>query len=237
MGKVIRLTESDLVRIVNKVIWEQPDSKFDTPHNKELMRQQQSKLPSLSMDDTVDIISAIFDGIPGVGNLISAGIDVSHVVSYIVRYNFEKDESKKIEYAIMAVITLLGTLLPVGGNSLIIMSRKGLKEVMKETPLSILKILQKYGLYKKGPIFVKQSRWKYSLLILLCRILGSDVVEYYTQTISRLKSLDQETKEYAIVNNSIKDFIDNLENLKPYLDVASVVAKELNKIGDIQTNQ
>jgi hypothetical protein len=42
MKKTIRLTEQDLVRLVKKIIKEQPDEKFDTPYNKELMRNSQN---------------------------------------------------------------------------------------------------------------------------------------------------------------------------------------------------
>lgn len=34
MKKIVKLTESDLVRIIKKIVKEQPDSKFDTPYNK-----------------------------------------------------------------------------------------------------------------------------------------------------------------------------------------------------------
>lgn len=45
MKKVIKLTESDLLNIVKRVINEQSDEKFDTPYNKELMRNTNKALP------------------------------------------------------------------------------------------------------------------------------------------------------------------------------------------------
>jgi hypothetical protein len=43
MKKIIRLTEQDLVRLVRKIVKEQPDEKFDTPYNKEFMRNSKNK--------------------------------------------------------------------------------------------------------------------------------------------------------------------------------------------------
>ena len=45
MKKVIKLTESDLINIVKRVLKEQPEEKFDTPYNKELMRNANKPLP------------------------------------------------------------------------------------------------------------------------------------------------------------------------------------------------
>jgi hypothetical protein len=45
MKKVIKLKESDLIRIVKRVLEEQPDNKFDTPYNKELMKNANKPLP------------------------------------------------------------------------------------------------------------------------------------------------------------------------------------------------
>jgi len=45
MKKIIKLTESDLINIVKRVLEEQPDEKFDTPYNKELMRNTNKPLP------------------------------------------------------------------------------------------------------------------------------------------------------------------------------------------------
>ena len=38
MKKVIKLTESDLINIVKRVLEEQPDEKFDTPYNKKMIK-------------------------------------------------------------------------------------------------------------------------------------------------------------------------------------------------------
>jgi hypothetical protein len=45
MKKVIKLTESDLIKIVKRVLEEQPDEKFDTPYNKQLMKNANKPLP------------------------------------------------------------------------------------------------------------------------------------------------------------------------------------------------
>ena len=38
-----------------------------------------------SLDDTIEIISAIIDLIPGIGTAVSAGIDILHAISYVIR--------------------------------------------------------------------------------------------------------------------------------------------------------
>ena len=56
MKKIIRLTESDLTRIIKRVISEQiPDSRFETEYNKKFMRDNPIKLPiNLDNDDKID---------------------------------------------------------------------------------------------------------------------------------------------------------------------------------------
>jgi hypothetical protein len=62
MKKVIKLTESDLINIVKRVLEEQPDTKFDTPHNKEFMRKI-SKYKCLTPEFSHSVEYAISEGI------------------------------------------------------------------------------------------------------------------------------------------------------------------------------
>ena len=64
MKKIIKLTESDLMNIVKRVLEEQPDEKFDTPYNKELMRKKiPQKYKCLTPEFSHSVEFAISEGI------------------------------------------------------------------------------------------------------------------------------------------------------------------------------
>jgi len=209
MKKIIRLTESDLTRIIKRVISEQPDSHFDTAYNKKFTRDNTFDLPiNLDNDDKIDVISGIIDGFPGIGSLISAGIDVLHTISYCVRF-FKTPESnveKKIEYSVLALITFGATFIPVAGNSLPIMARKGVKTVLKQTPESILLIAKKLGVYNKTIVLLRKKPWKYGLLLVLCKIVGGELLEKLTFVSQKLGDMYNELKNYKILSEPILNF-------------------------------
>lgn len=228
MKKVVRLSESDLNRIVRKVLNEQPDEKFDTPYNKKLLKQySENDLRSLNIDDTIDVISGLIDGIPGIGNLISAGIDISHVISYIVRLYVSENESEKLEYGTLAFITILGSMVPVGGNSLNIMARDGIKRVLSKTPTEIRIILQRLGLEKKSSIFLSKSTWKYNLLLVLCKIFGQELLEYLTYVTKKLNQIYDKVKDNDILEKAVKSLILVINELIPDVKIALSVSKQI----------
>ena len=56
MKKIIKLTESDLINIVKRVLEEQPDEKFDTLYNKEFMRNANKPITNYTcVPDKMDI--------------------------------------------------------------------------------------------------------------------------------------------------------------------------------------
>ena len=69
--------------------------------------------PNLDADDYADIVSGLVDAVPGIGNLISIGIDVTHALTYVVRYFFAKTTEEKIEMSLLAVVTFASSLIPV----------------------------------------------------------------------------------------------------------------------------
>jgi hypothetical protein len=144
----------------------------DNPSKTKTQIQNKDSI-NLEPDTLVDIVSGIIDGVPGIGNLLSAGIDITHALTYLGRFFLSKNEESKIENGVMAIITFGSTFIPIGGNALNVMAKKGISEVMKETPKEILLIAKKMGLYDKTVIILNKSRWKYSLLFALARILSS----------------------------------------------------------------
>lgn len=127
-------------------------------------------------DDVVDVISAIADGIPGIGNLISLGLDISHVVSYLIRFGLSDDESEKIEYMAMALITAAMAFVPVAGNSANIIIRQGVKGLLKKTPDDIIRWAIRNGIMNPRILFGK-GKFKYNLILLLVKILKDEAAE------------------------------------------------------------
>lgn len=213
----------------NRLVLEQPDSHFDTAYNKEFVRKNKQNLPILGIDDTIDIISAIIDGIPGIGNLVSAGIDIAHTISYCVRFYYadESNIEKKIEYGTLAFITLGATFIPVEGNSLPIMARQGLKKTLSQSPDALLKIAQKLGLYKQTVLFLKKSKWKYSLLILLCKILGGELLERLEYVNQKLAKIYEKVKNYDTISEPVLALKNTIEELKGDVQVALPISKQI----------
>lgn len=202
-----------------------PDSRF-------LGKQDGMKnISSLSVDDTVDVISAVVDGVPGLGNLISLGIDLIHTLSYVVRFSYSKTDEEKIEFATLAFITLGSSFIPVGGNSLPIIARQGVKSVLSKTPKEILMIAKKYGLYNGTTFFLQKGRWKYSLLLLLARIIGDELAEF----------LNLVTQKLNTIYDKIKN-VQSLKNISAMVLKLVVLVKELSEHADVaiqlvKTNQ
>lgn len=162
--------------------------------------QNQQKLPNetrkvienlstLSVDDLVDLASAAIDGVPGIGNLISAGIDISHAISYIVRFYYSKNEDEKIQNLALSFVTIGSTFMPVAGNSLNIVARQGIKGVLKKTPQEILVIAKKYGLYNDTVFLMRKEKWKWNFLLFLAKTLKGKLGEFLAYISSKLTEI------------------------------------------------
>lgn len=202
-------------------LFEQPDEKSDTQYNKELMRKNNKSvsLDNLSFDDVVDVISGIIDGVPGIGNLISAGIDVSHALSYGVRFFYAKNDDEKLEMATLGVITLGAAALPVAGNALPIMARQGVKTVLRKTPEEILLIGKKLGIYKQTVFLLSKTKWKYNIILVLAKIFGYEMIESLTKVVKYVRDL------MLKINNS-----DIKRALKSLLELLDDILSDVNSI-------
>ena len=210
-------------------LFEQPDEKFDTPYNKEFMRKYSKpvSLPNLSIDDTVDVISGLIDGIPGIGNLISAGIDVTHALSYGVRFMYSNNDNEKIENAVLGIVTLGAATIPVAGNALPVIARSGIKAVLKRTPKEILLIGKSLGLYKKTILFLSKTKWKYNILLVLAKICGTEMLETLTNVVKYIKDLIQKITNVS-VKKSLQLLLSVLDEI--LIDTESIkTAKEISK--------
>jgi hypothetical protein len=69
------------------------------------------------IDEIIEIISAIIDLIPGIGTAVSAGVDILHAISYVVRGIQETITEDKIVYFIKGLFGLGMALVPEAGNA------------------------------------------------------------------------------------------------------------------------
>ena len=214
MKKVIRLTESDLVKIIKRVISEQPDSKFLGQIEKSgyvqgkpetvqpALQKQEEYLKNIDPDILVDLVSAALDGIPGIGNLISAGVDVLHSLTYFVRMILTTDVNYKIENGLMGIITLVTTSTPVLGNLGNITTKQGIKNFLKRTPEEIAKILR----INVGMI-LKKNIWKYCIVTFLLKFFRGQLASKLAEVKSRLD------ESGLPVKTEITNLLDELINI------------------------
>jgi hypothetical protein len=222
----IIITESQYGKLM-----EQPDTKFDTPYNKEFMRKysKPTSVSNLSIDDTIDYVSAMIDVIPGIGNLVSAGIDVTHALAYGLRFLYANNEDEKIEYATLGIITLGAAALPVEGNALPILARQGIKTVLKKTPQEILLIGKQLGLYKKTVFLLSKTKWKYSLLLALAKICGGELIETLTNVVKYVRDLIQKIPDVSVKKalNAISSLLNEILSDIDSINTAINISKQL----------
>lgn len=209
------------------LLYEQPESVMDS-RVKELTKTM-NDLPKLSLDDTIDVISAAIETVPGVGNLISMGIDGIHGLSYVVRFLYSKEPTSQIENASLAVITLAGSFLPVGGNAASIAYRRGIQGVLRLTPSEIMMAGQKLGLVNKTKFFLSKTTWKYSIILFLAKAFRSKLAEALSFCIKKLYEIYNQIKnldKFKILSGSVLSFI---SLLKEFSDDAEFAVKLVEK--------
>lgn len=142
-------------------------------------------LTNLTIDDWINLTSAAFDVVPGIGWVVSAGIDVVHAVSYGARFYKSTTDEDKLKNAVSGIFTLVMTVFPIGGNiTNIIMSRGINKSITKFTPAVIKTML---GL-PKGFNLTKPV-WKYSLFIFLLKFATSSIDQILTTSLNQLNNI------------------------------------------------
>lgn len=209
----ILISEQQLKYIMS----EQPESRFTmlgiTDKERANVLNKPKLGPSLSADDIADVVSGIVDAVPGIGNLVSAGIDITHGISYVVRYFFAKTMEDKVEMSVMALLTFGTAFVPVGGNAANMVVRGELKALLRKTPAEILKIAKDLGIVKRNIFNLSKEVWKYSLLIALVKIFRSkidDVLGSVSKTLTSLSNKSQDLRPY--LDNYIKD-IKDIQNI------------------------
>lgn len=166
--------------------------------------------PNLDADDYADIVSGLVDAVPGIGNLISIGIDVTHALTYVVRYFFANTTEEKIEMSLLAVVTFASSLIPVGGNAANVATRMEIKSLLKKTPFELRVIMKNMGILKSAGFNLAKEPWKYSFMIALVKIFKSKAADALAFVSSKLANLSNKSKE-----------------LKPYIDDFNTQIKDV----------
>jgi hypothetical protein len=100
-------------------------------------------------DFTVDVASGFLDSIPGIGNLASLGVDLTHTASYFLRGYYSKDESYKSEMYWKGIVSGILSFVPVVGNVLKVGFVKTFDDLLS-APDNVKKILNSIGINTKG---------------------------------------------------------------------------------------
>ena len=205
---------------LKRIILEQPESRF-VPRgltNKENMNAlssvNRSLSPNLDADDYTDIVSGLIDVIPGIGNLISGGIDITHGITYIVRSFYAKTIEDKVEMSIMALITFGTSFIPVGGNAVNLLAKNEIKMLLKKTPYEVLKIAKDMGLIKKSIFKLSKQAWKYSILIALVKIFRSRLDNVFGEVSKTLATIGNKSQELKPIMDTYINEIKELQEIR-----------------------
>ena len=167
----------------------QPETMGFVPGKPETVRTAADNLKKTvkdsNPDDIVNIISAVLDGVPGVGNLASFVIDEIHAITYLIRAIFTTGY-ERTENLILAVLTAALGFVPMGGNIALLGSRQGIKTILKQTPDSIQKWAIKNGIINYRILFGK-GMFKYSIILLLVRMFKDESVDTIAKNIDKIE--------------------------------------------------
>jgi len=184
-----------------------------------------------SVDTIVDIVSAVLDGIPGIGNLASFGVDVIHAISYMIRMALSSNDNSKIENGCYAILTLVTSFLPLGGNVVNIASKSGLKKILQTTPDVIKSWAKKHNIANVG-FLLQKTKFQYSISLLLARLLKEKSKDVIVNVIDKIKDLKVKVGniEFIGINltNRINFLITNLEETLDVIDIANDIVN-INK--------
>ena len=152
-------------------------------------------LSNLTIDDFVDIISAIIGSVPGLGTLGSAIIDLLHAISYFIRVFTTNDFKKQVEYGILGIVQLLFAFDPTGagGNVLMLAARGEIKKVYAMTSKEIIFKLKELELYDS-----EQNMY--------CKKYGKNLI-----VCSQSEFIHSSSEEFEELANQIKIKIDEYE--------------------------
>lgn len=115
MKKVIKLTESDLIKIIKRVMVEQPDEKFDTPYNKKMIKDFNKPTPLIPIP-SLSCVPLAFQG--ALSELINQGNNKLLLKTSLGIIGRESDFGESNRYKLLsglkALLAMVGVKASVG---------------------------------------------------------------------------------------------------------------------------
>lgn len=218
--------QTDRIKQMMNIQEQIPDSRFSPK-----VDHRGDNLDNISLDDTIDVVSAIIDGVPGLGNLASVIIDIGHTISYLIRLYFAKTDDEKIEYGTLALITLGATFIPVAGNSLPILARKSIGQIIRQTPDEYLALAKKLGLFNRVVFLKKKSEWRFRKLLVLAKIFGGELAEFLKYVPNKLMEIYNKIKEIPKLSPAANAILSLIKMVKDLANDAELAVKIVDGMG------
>ena len=221
----ILISESQLSNLIEQnQNWEKEKQKYVTDYERRELQKVDNQVatqnkvgkvikklgPNLDADDYADIVSGLIDAIPGLGNLISGGIDIVHGVTYITRFFYANTIEEKAEMAVMGMITLGMAFIPVGGNAANMVARGEIKLLLRKTPYELRLLAKEMGLIKHPGFQLAKQPWKYPILIALAKIFRSKLDDVIGKVTNMLASIANNSKELKLI---LQNYIITIKDL------------------------
>jgi hypothetical protein len=225
----ILISESQLSNLIEQSQnWEKEKQKYVTDYERRELQKVDNQVaiqnkvgkvikklgPNLDADDYADIVSGLIDVIPGIGNLVSGGIDITHGITYLVRAFYANAIEDKVEMWVMALITLGTAFIPVGGNAANVVARGEIKMLLRKTPYEILKIGKDLGIIKGAIFNLSKQAWKYSILIALVKVFRSSLDNVFGEVSRVLATIGNKSEELKPIMDTYIKEIKGLQEIK-----------------------
>jgi hypothetical protein len=154
----------------------------EASYNQEARKVDENSLTSIEwfLDTFTDIISAIFDGIPGMGNLVSGGIDIVHVLSYFARAYFSTDKKYQAECYYNGIVTGLLATIPFAGNVIILGFRGAISKYMNMQADELIKFLAGKGFRSQVNMPLPLGSFIFNWIAAIKSLIKDELGEYDT---------------------------------------------------------
>jgi hypothetical protein len=190
----------------------------------------------LTIDNIVDIIAAVLDGIPGVGNAVSFGVDIIHAISYFIRAFIYSDDLDKLENVMNGVITCMLAYVPLAGNIASIGIRGTIKKLINQTDSEVIAFLKRFGIILNQSVrfdLKKDSKFVYRFLAAIASFIidkATEVQDSKPKIQSYIENLSKQLKEIIKKLNSVTSYIPFFNRIIEAIEYASGIVEDAKKL-------